>query len=53
MIERLAANWSVPDRPGWHGYGQSEVIARNGQILSRAKSDLGDEIIYADLPIPR
>ena len=48
----IGANWSVPDRPGWHGYGQSEVISRTGQVLARAKNDLGDEILYADLPIP-
>jgi len=52
-VNIIGANWSVPDQPGWHGYGQSEIIARTGQILARAKSDLGDEILYADLPIPR
>jgi predicted amidohydrolase len=48
----IGANWSVPDEPGWHGYGQSEIISRTGQILTRAKSDFGNEILYADLPIP-
>jgi predicted amidohydrolase len=49
----IGANWSVPDRPGWHGYGQSEIIGRDGKILARAKNDLGNEIIYADLPVPK
>jgi predicted amidohydrolase len=49
----IGANWSVPDTPGWHGYGQSEIIGRDGKVLSRAKSDLGSEIVYADLLIPK
>ncbi len=52
-VNIIGANWSVPDQPGWHGYGQSEIISRTGQILARAKNDLGDEILYADLPVPR
>lgn len=47
----IGANWSVPDQPGWSGYGQSVIIDRTGRILARAKSDLGDEILYADLPV--
>jgi len=47
----IGANWSIPDMPGWHGYGQSEIIANDGKILARVKNDLGNEIIYADLPI--
>ncbi|MHC4401259.1 MAG: carbon-nitrogen hydrolase family protein [Planctomycetota bacterium] len=49
----VGANWSVPDQPGWHGYGQSVIISRTGKILARAKNDLGNEILYAELPIPR
>lgn len=49
----IGANWSIPDQPGWHGYGQSEIIDRTGRILARAKNDLGNEIIYADLPVAR
>ena len=48
----IGANWSVPDQPGWYAYGQTEVIARTGQVLARVKSNLGNEIVYADLPIP-
>lgn len=48
----IGANWSIPDRPGWHGYGQSLILGRDGQTLARVKNDFGNEIIYADLPIP-
>jgi predicted amidohydrolase len=48
----IGANWSIPDRPGWHGYGQSLIIGRDGQALARVQNDFGNEIIYADLPIP-
>jgi predicted amidohydrolase len=51
-INIIGANWSVPDQPGWHGYGQSVIIARTGVALARAKNDLGNEILYANLPIP-
>jgi predicted amidohydrolase len=52
-INIIGANWSVPDRPGWHGYGKSRIILRTGEIAAAAKSDLGNEILYADLPIPK
>jgi predicted amidohydrolase len=48
----IGANWSIPDQPGWHGYGQSLVISRNGAVLARAQSDLGNEIVFAELPLP-
>jgi predicted amidohydrolase len=47
----VGANWTVPDKPEWHGYGQSEIIARDGRVLAKAGSDLAEEIIYADLPV--
>jgi predicted amidohydrolase len=47
----IGANWSIPDQPGWHGYGQSLVIRRDGVVLARAKSDLGSEIVFAELPL--
>lgn len=52
-INIIGANWSVPDQPGWHGYGQSLIILRSGEVAARAKNDLGNEIIYADLPVGR
>ena len=47
----IGANWSVAKRPAWHGYGQSLIIRRDGRVLARAKSNLGNEILYADLPL--
>jgi predicted amidohydrolase len=49
----IGANWSVPDQPGWHGYGKSLILLRNGEAAARVKNDLGNEIIYADLAIPK
>lgn len=49
----IGANWSIPDQPGWHGYGKSEIIDRGGRVVARARNDLGNEIIYSDLPVPR
>ncbi|MEN6451432.1 MAG: carbon-nitrogen hydrolase family protein [Thermoguttaceae bacterium] len=51
-VNIIGANWSVPDQPGWHGFGQSLILRRDGQTLARANSDLGNEVIYADLPVP-
>ena len=52
-VNIIGANWSVPDKPGWYGYGQSEIIRRNGEIAARVKNDLGNEIIYANLSVPK
>jgi predicted amidohydrolase len=51
-VNIIGANWSVPERPQWHGYGQSLIIRRTGEVAAKVKSDLASEIIYADLPIP-
>jgi len=51
-VNIIGANWSVPERPKWHGYGQSLIIGRTGEVVAKVKNDLGNEIIYADLPIP-
>lgn len=50
-INIVAANRTVPVKPDWYGYGQSRIIENDGKILARAKNDLADEIIYADLPV--
>jgi len=49
-VNIIGANWSVSQKSDWHGYGHSLIIRRTGEVVSRAKSDLGNEIIYADLP---
>lgn len=47
----IGANWSVPRRPTWSGYGHSLILDHDGVARAHVKSDLRDEIIYADLPI--
>jgi predicted amidohydrolase len=51
----IAANWTVPEgfKPDWYGYGQSRIIDRKGVILSRTDRDIGEKIVYAELPIVR
>jgi predicted amidohydrolase len=48
----IGANWSVPRRPDWHGYGQSLIVDRSGRVRARASKNLGEEILYAELPLP-
>jgi predicted amidohydrolase len=48
----VGANWTVPEKPDWHGYGQSRIIDRQGNILARASRDIGEEILYAELAVP-
>ena len=52
-VNIIGANWSVPDKPGWYGYGQTEIIRRSGEVAAKVKNDLGNEIIYAELAIPK
>ncbi len=57
-INIIGANWSVPPvgekekKPDWHGYGKSLIIKRDGEVATRVRSDFGNEIIYAELPVP-
>ena len=48
----IGANWTVPKEPDWHGYGQSCILDRTGRALARVSRDIGEEIIYAELPLP-
>jgi predicted amidohydrolase len=48
----VGANWSVESRSknrDWHGAGSSRIIDPNGKILARARGDVGEEILYAEL----
>jgi deaminated glutathione amidase len=51
-VNIIGANWSIPDRAGWSGYGHSLILLRNGTTAASVKSNLGNEIIYADLEVP-
>lgn len=47
----IGANWSVDEKQNWRGYGFSSIISREGRVLASAKSVLGSEIVYTDLPV--
>jgi predicted amidohydrolase len=49
----VGANWSIPRPADWSGYGHSLILNYDGQTAAAVKSDLGDDIIYADLEVPR
>ena len=50
----IGANWTVPrnPKPAWHGYGKSLIVSSKGEILGKAKNDLAEETVYAEIPIP-
>jgi predicted amidohydrolase len=50
----IGANWTVPKnpKPDWHGYGQSLIISPKGKVLAKAKNDLAEETVFAEIPIP-
>ena len=50
----IGANWTIPKnpKPTWHGYGQSLIISSKGKILAKAKNDLAEETVFAEIPIP-
>lgn len=49
----IGANWTVPvgSKPDWHGYGKTLIISREGKILAKTNRDIGEKIVYAELPI--
>lgn len=49
----IGANWTLPEasEPDWFGYGQSLVINKAGKVLAKVKNDIGEEIVFADLPV--
>lgn len=51
----IGANWTVPSdlQPDWYGYGYSRIINRRGKILAKADTYRAEQIVYAELPIPR
>jgi predicted amidohydrolase len=46
----VGANWTVPRKPAWSGYGHSLIIEKSGKVLARAVDNLREEIVYAELP---
>ena len=49
----VGANWSVSKTHAWNGYGHSLVIDRTGTVLAKTTNDLGNAIIYSELPLPQ
>ncbi len=51
----IGANWTIPvgSQPDWHGYGKSLIINRNGETIAKTDRDIGEKIIYAELPIAK
>jgi predicted amidohydrolase len=47
----LVANWSADKEQKWRGYGFSEVIRADGQVLACSHSLYGSTIVYARLPV--
>jgi len=46
----IGANWAVDESQKWSGYGSSTIYSGTGTIISQATADLGDQIVYAELP---
>ncbi|GAA5478475.1 carbon-nitrogen hydrolase family protein [Haloferula helveola] len=46
----VAANWSVREPRPWRGFGFSGVMLDTGQVAATAKSLIGSEVVFADLP---
>ncbi|MHC4503316.1 MAG: carbon-nitrogen hydrolase family protein, partial [Planctomycetota bacterium] len=51
-INIIGANWTVPGKPSWSGYGQSLIVSRSGAVLARARSDAAEEIVCAEIDVP-
>jgi predicted amidohydrolase len=47
----VLANWTFANDPGWSGYGLSRVIAPDGKAIAKCKSDLGYDIVMAEIPV--
>ena len=46
----IGANWSVDKPQPWYGYGFSEILSPEGQVVAAAHSLYGSEIVYATIP---
>lgn len=50
----IGANWSIEDAEkgrDWVGYGKSRIIDAKGRILAKAKTEVGAEILYSEIPV--
>jgi predicted amidohydrolase len=45
----IGANWSVDKQQKWYGYGFSEIIAPDGEIVASSHKLYGSDIVYATI----
>lgn len=45
----IGANWSVDKQQSWYGYGFSEIISPDGEILATSHQLYGSDIVYATI----
>ena len=45
----IGANWSVDKKENWFGYGFSEILSPDGEILACSNRLYGSDIIYATI----
>jgi predicted amidohydrolase len=45
----IGANWSVDHQQAWYGYGFSEVISPEGEIVACSHKLYGSDIVYATI----
>jgi predicted amidohydrolase len=45
----IGANWSVDKKQPWYGYGFSEILSPDGEILASSHKLYGSDIIYATI----
>jgi len=47
----IAANWSVDTEYKWDGAGYSSIYNHRGERIASLRTEVGDEILYAELPM--
>jgi predicted amidohydrolase len=45
----IGANWSVDQKQPWNGYGFSEILSPEGEILAASHKLYGSDIVYATI----
>ncbi len=45
----IGANWSVDHKQKWFGYGFSEIISPEGEVIANSHRLYEDDIVYADI----
>ncbi len=45
----IGANWSVDEKQSWFGYGFSEILSPEGEILANSNRLYGSDIVYSTI----